>query len=170
MEIFEKLGIEPQLLIAQAVNFFLLLFVLYKFLYGPVLKMLNSRTEKVEKSLKDAEEIEKRLLKTEEETKKIIENAKNEAKGIIAEADKSGREAKDAILADAEAKSQEIIENTNDQVRKEKDIMMNEIKKDLGSIVSASLIAIAQKEAGKIDKSLIDEAIQMATKDEKEKV
>ena len=70
MEIFEKLGIDVKLVIAQLVNFFILLYVLKRFAYKPVLKILEDRERKIEKGLKDAQSAEKRLHEMEEAEKK----------------------------------------------------------------------------------------------------
>ena len=48
MELFGKLGIEWKLLLAQGLNFILLLIILRKFLYKPILKMLDERRAKAE--------------------------------------------------------------------------------------------------------------------------
>ncbi|MCK4891918.1 MAG: hypothetical protein KAS78_04575, partial [Candidatus Pacebacteria bacterium] len=66
LEIFSKLGLDYKLIIAQAVNFVLLLIILQRLAYKPILKMLNDRTEKIDKSLKQAEQIKEELKKTEE--------------------------------------------------------------------------------------------------------
>ena len=46
----------------SAVNFFILLALLYKFAYGPIYKMLDERTASIEGSLKHAEEVRLRLM------------------------------------------------------------------------------------------------------------
>ena len=51
----EKLGINPGLLIAQIFNVVLLVWLLTRFLYRPVLNMLNERTRRIQDSLKEAE-------------------------------------------------------------------------------------------------------------------
>ena len=60
MDILSQFGVKPILLAAQVVNFLILLFILKKFLYGPILKVLSERRKKIEDSLKNVEEIEKR--------------------------------------------------------------------------------------------------------------
>ena len=47
----EKLGIEPILLLTQVINFTILVVVLTKFLYKPILKMLDERKKKIEEGL-----------------------------------------------------------------------------------------------------------------------
>jgi len=72
MEIFNQFGINPLLLLAQVVNFAVLLFILKRFLYKPILKVLEERKKRIEESLKNAEEIEKRLVETAELEEEIL--------------------------------------------------------------------------------------------------
>ena len=82
-QLLHNLGIEPLLLIAQIVNFLLLLFILKKFLYNPVINMLNDRTKKIEESLKQAKEIEEKRIEIEKEKIKEILKARKEAEQIL---------------------------------------------------------------------------------------
>lgn len=159
MEIFAKLGIEPQLLIAQGINFLLLLFVLYRFLYKPVLKMLNERTEKIEKGMKDAEEVEQRLQACDIERTKILENAKKEADDLAKKTKSDNEELRKLIIADAEKKSVEIVKKAKKSLEKERGVMMNGIKKEIAGLVDASLQVIIEDNKDKIDKKLVDETI-----------
>ena len=88
MEILNQFGINPLLLAAQVVNFALLLFILKRFLYKPILKVLETRKQKIEASLKNAEEIEKRLLETEEESNKMLAKTSLEIQKMMDEAKK----------------------------------------------------------------------------------
>ena len=72
MDILNQFGISPVLLTAQVVNFLVLLFILKKLLYGPLLKVLAERRKKIEDSLKNAEEIELRLQETNEKIDKML--------------------------------------------------------------------------------------------------
>ena len=72
MELLQKLGIDWRLLIAQLVNFSILVIILYKLLYKPVLKVLNDRKEKIEQGLKDAKSLGEELERTKELQKREI--------------------------------------------------------------------------------------------------
>ena len=48
-ELLSSLGIDLRLFLAQLINFSILLFVLFKFAYKPILNMMDERTEKIEK-------------------------------------------------------------------------------------------------------------------------
>ena len=159
MEILKSIGIEPKLLLAQAINFFLLLFVLYKFLYKPILKALNERSKKVEESLKQCEDIEKKASETEEKRLKILEGAKKEASKIIKEARAASEDSKVLILKEAESKSKEILKTAKENSEKEKKLMMKELKNEISKIVSQSLEAIGKKNPKEYDDMLAKEAI-----------
>ena len=73
MEILKNFGIQPTLLLAQIVNFTIILFVLKKFFYKPITKVLEERKRRIEESLKNADEIEAKLQKTAEKTAQILE-------------------------------------------------------------------------------------------------
>lgn len=85
MNAFSQFGIEPLSLIAQIVNFLLLLYILKRFLYKPVLDMLKTREEKIRAGLEEAEQARIALEKATEQEKKILAKAQTEAKAMIAD-------------------------------------------------------------------------------------
>src|SRR3990172_435545 len=86
MEILNSFGIQPVLLLAQIVNFLIIIALLRKFFYAPITKALEDRKKKIEESLKNSDEIEARLQKTNEDTAKIVAEAQNNAQILITEA------------------------------------------------------------------------------------
>ena len=135
MEILNQFGINPILLLAQVVNFFVLLLILKRFLYKPILKVLEERKVKIEESLKNAEAIEKKLQETEVEAEKILAKALNEGQKIIDES----KQAAAQIVADSQRGAAEIINKAQIQAKEvslaEKVKIQQEIREDLGDIV-----------------------------------
>ena len=72
MEVLAKLGIDWKLLIAQAVNFLVLLWILRRYAYGPILRVLEARTARIEQGLKDAQASELKLQSAADEEKKLL--------------------------------------------------------------------------------------------------
>lgn len=114
----EKLGINPLQFLAQAVNFLIVLFVLKKFLYKPVLTLLEKRQKAILKSSEAQADIEKRLGELTEKEKQIINaakakadeiikqaqsRAKEEAKNIAGWAKEEAKKLREKLVADAEA-------------------------------------------------------------------
>src|SRR3989344_8353758 len=89
MEILKQFGINPVLLAAQVVNFLILLFILKKFLYKPILKVLDERKRKIEESLNNATEIERKLSQTNETIEKMIGKAALDAQKMLDETKKA---------------------------------------------------------------------------------
>ncbi|MCK4891828.1 MAG: F0F1 ATP synthase subunit B [Candidatus Pacebacteria bacterium] len=143
-EIFEKLGLDPKLLIAQAVNFILLLIILQKIGYKPILKMLNDRTEKIEKSLKQAKKIEEELKNTEETKLAEIKKAKQESQEIIKEANKLSEKKSQEMIEKTKAKTKEIVDGAKQEIQAEKESSIAEAKSEISDIS----IQIAKKIIG----------------------
>src|SRR3989338_11410320 len=92
MELIEKLGIDWRLLLAQIVNFLILLFVLTKFAFRPLIKMLDGRAEKIQKSLENAQKIEKNLEEANKQKEAIILEARHGAQDIISQTKKESED------------------------------------------------------------------------------
>ena len=109
MEFLGNLGIDTKLLIAQMINFGLLLWLLTKFLYKPIIK----RIEKDEKELKQAQIQYKKLEQerddfTEQKKKEMIE-VKKRARKIIEEAESIAKEIKKRAIQDTKEEKQAVI-------------------------------------------------------------
>lgn len=153
--------IDYKILIAQVVNFTIVLLVLYKFAYKPLLKTMNERTSKIEKGLKDAEEVGKKLEETEKREKEVMANARKEAQAIIESAEKTAQKNKEELLNEAKKKSEDIMISTQKQIEEEKNKMIFEVKSEIAQlVVAATGKVIDEKMDEKRDEALIRKAIQ----------
>ena len=157
-EIFTKLGLDYKLIIAQAVNFVLLLIILQRLAYKPVLKMLKERSDKIEKSLKQAKRIEEELKNTEETKIAEIKKAREEASEIIKEAYETSEQKAQEAIERTKGKTQEIVEKAKLEIKAEKEKSIKETKKEIAEIS----VSIAKKIMG----SDIDENRQKKLADE----
>src|SRR4030067_222054 len=76
MEVLEDFGVEPILLLAQVVNFVILLYILKRFLYKPILKVLEERKKRIETSVKQSEDIQKRFDEMSKKQTEILDTEK----------------------------------------------------------------------------------------------
>ena len=94
------LGIALPQLITQLLSFGILIFLLWRFAYRPVLGALDARSERVRASMEQADRIERQLAETEQRNEQILIEARREAQQIIANAreigDKQIAQARDA--------------------------------------------------------------------------
>lgn len=161
MDFLTDFGIKPILLIAQIVNFAILLFILKRFMYKPLLKVLDERKQKITKSLKDADEIEERLKKIEQDRDEKLKETALEVKGILKEAAENA----DTIIAAAHDKAgkdiEKLMEKSKQSLELEKEKLHQEIRGEMADLIALGL----QKVAGKIitekdKKDLLDKSIK----------
>lgn len=134
----EKLGIDVGVLIAQLVNFFLLLALLTLVLYRPVTKMLRERSERIAKGLLDAELAEKRAAQAEAEYQKRMEEARREAQAIIAQARENAEKERQAILARAQAEAQELRTRTEQELERERREALQALQSQVADLAIAA--------------------------------
>lgn len=161
MDFLKDFGVQPILLAAQIVNFLILLFILKKFLYGPLLKVLAARKQRIEESLKNAEEIELRLQKTNEKVEQILADATGEAQKIIDQA----KEAAGQVIEEGKQTSAGIIEKAYQQaleVRKAETVKMEqEMKEHVGDWVVLAFEKITGQKMTKEDqKRLLEKEVK----------
>lgn len=160
-ELVKTFHIDVKLILAQLVNFFIVLGVLYKFAYKPVLALLNDRTAKIEKSLDDAKKIEEKLVAQEDEYKKIVAEARREAQGILEKANVKAEEKQQAMILKAKEEIGVIINKEKEKMLSEKAETMKELKKEVVELVSLSLEKlIGEKVTGKSDQELIKNLVK----------
>ncbi len=144
MEALGKLGIDGRLLIAQIVNFAILLFLLHRFLYKPLLAMLEKRRETIEKSLQEAKSIEQRLASIEEKRHEEIARARSEAHQIIEKATEHATAKSAALLTRAKEEVGAVVTQAREKIRGEKQQMMHEARQELSTLILASVQTILE--------------------------
>ena len=161
MELLSKLGIDWKLLLAQIINFVILLFVLRKFLYKPVIKMLEDREKKIETSLKQVETIEKNLFASEAEKAKIISESRNEAGKIIVEAKEMSEKLREELSNTAKLEAVAILEEGKKLLAQDREKMFKELKNEVAGIVkSAAEKLLQEKLDSETDKKMIDNSLK----------
>ncbi len=129
-ELFAVFGINWKLLLVQGLNFGILMLLLWKFLYTPVLKLIDDRRKKIEEGVKNAEEADKKLAASGAEGQEIRSKASREAEAMVAAARaraeekkvemmKAAEEKAEALLADATARAEETQRQALKQSEKE---------------------------------------------------
>lgn len=154
MSALQSLGIDWKLLIAQIINFLILLLILRKFLLGPIVKMLGERKSKIAQGLKDAQSAEVKLQHADIEAKRAVSKSMQEAQIIIASAKKEAENEKNKIITEAQEKAAKTIKNAQERAKREEDKLVSHAKSRLGELVVAALEKIlgAKQDEKSIDK------------------
>ena len=155
------LGIDWRLFIAQLVNFAVVLFVLWKWVFTPLTKKLSERTARIDKSLKEAEDINKLHARAEEERLEAIRVARVEASAIISAAEKSAQLAKDEIIAEAHKHALRMAEESKRALAGQQAAMIREVRSEAAMLITAATEKILNEKLNqKTDKALIDRSLE----------
>lgn len=156
-------GINWKLLLAQLVNFAIVVFVLWKWVFKPVTSGLTARTEKIENSLKDAEKITKDRETFDSWKQGEMSTVRIEAAAIITQAKKDAESLKAQTLQTTTEDQNRIIEQAQKRLEQEKAAMLISAKAELADIVvSATSTILKEKIDASKDKNLIDSALKGA--------
>lgn len=159
MEILAQLGIEPAVMLAQAVNFFVLLGILTFLVYKPVLKLLDERKKSIHKAAEHSELIEAKLARTEELTQKELQQAQKKAQEIIQAAQKLAKEQETQMITEAKEKVGKVVEEGRQLIGRERDAAATAIQKEVSKIVILATEKLLKREVNAKDQDhLITEA------------
>ncbi len=156
-------GLDWKLFLAQLINFSIVLFVLWKWVFGPVAKGLANRTAKIEKSLADAKQIT--------EDKETFESWKNaemgkvrqEASAIMTQAKQEAVQLKNLALEETKQEQNRIVTQAQAKMEADKQKTLTEIKEELaGMVVNATQTILQEKIDPAKDKELIKKALEKA--------
>ncbi len=157
MEALANLGIDWKLLLAQVVNFVVVLLVLKRFAYKPMLKLLDERTAKIEKGLADAESAGKKLGEMEVREKAVLSEARSEAKRILAETDEAAQKRDAAKIAETEVRVKKLLQESEVKMVADQKKMLEEAKSELAGTV---LLAVEKILREKMDSAKEKELIE----------
>ena len=138
-ELFTNLGINWKVLIAQIINFGILLFLLKYFLYGPVMKMLDSRKEKLEQDKKISDSLKARIEEIEKLKEKTLDQARESSQKLIKDTEKLSIALKEKMMNEARIESEKILLRTQKELEGQKVKIKEEVKKEIGAIVISAL-------------------------------
>lgn len=132
---------DPGLFLWTIFTFLVLLGLLARFAWRPLLAMLETRENMIRTALQDAEKATKEFEQLQEKSKQITVKARTEAQSIITESKSQAEKVKDEILQDAKGKASLIIKTAEEQIQAEKKKAIAEIR---GEVVELSL-SVASK-------------------------
>ena len=139
------LGIYWPKLIAQTLNFGIVLFVLWKFAYKPVLTMLAQRREKIAEAVANADKIKKELAAAEASRREILDQANRDATKFIEEARVAAAKVLEQETQKAIATANDIIAKARQANETELARMKTELRREVGRLVVSTTAKVTGK-------------------------
>lgn len=141
----ETLGIRWVELVAQTINFSIVLFVLWKFAYKPVFNMLEARRAKIAESLANAEKIKAQLAQTEADRQKVLTQAGSQANKLIEDARAAAARVSEVETQKAIAAAEQIVIKAREVAAQDHARMLAELKREVGRLVVQTTTTVTGK-------------------------
>jgi len=158
------LGINLPTLLAQIINFAILLGLMYLVAYKPIMRMFDERSRKIRESMEQTEFIKEQAAHADEEVKKRLEAAGKEGQEVIARAVRTGEEVKREAQQEARQEAESLIARARTEIQRERDDAIDELRKEFAdlTILAASKV-IDRSLDKKAHRQLIDKVLEEST-------
>ena len=157
-------GLRGDIFIAQLVNFLIVLVVLWKFAYKPIMRMLEEREAKIAKSVADADAIAVRVADLEREREAVITAARKEAQEVMMTAALQSEERKNEMVEAAKREVERVIQKSKEQMTVEREAMLRDVRKDIVDIAMKAAARIIHTDMDeKKSQSLAEEVVRKMT-------
>jgi len=159
--------VSPGLYIWSLVIFLLVLLILKKYAWKPLLDFLDQREKEISDSLAMAESAKADLEKVKEESEKILNEAKNQGKSIVSDSKQKAEDSANKILNDAQAKSDEFVLDAKKKIDVEKKKAIKEIKEEVVGLSLDLASQVLQRNVKDEDNSkFVDSSLKAMNTDE----
>jgi len=144
-EVLTSFGVSWPSFLASVLNFSILLWILQRFAYKPLLEMLDERRRRIAESMKQAEQIREELAKTQAAREEILSRANESAQKMIDEARLAAEKFRDQKLNEALQSAQETLRKAQEAGRQEREKMLVDLRREMVSLVVATTARVTGK-------------------------
>jgi F-type H+-transporting ATPase subunit b len=134
-ETLKTLGIYWPKLIAQLINFAIVLFVLWKYAYRPILAVLEERRQRIAEGITNADKIKAELARTEASRLEVLTQANTQANKLIEEARAAAARVQETETQKAIAAAEQIISKAREAAAQDHARMLAELRREVGRLV-----------------------------------
>lgn len=153
--------INPGLMIWTLICFGITFFVLRRYAFGPIQKIIDERRERIRQSLVEAEHARDESRKLLEEHRQLRAKARGEAEEILAEARRIAESVRERVKEEAEADRQRRLEETRRQIEAETARALEQIRAEVAELALVAAEKVTRRSLDReADRLLIDEAIR----------
>lgn len=156
--LFGQLGINWKLFLSQAVNFFILLIVLHKFVYKPLFKNIKERNARIKEGLEKAQVADIRLQEVEFITKDKIKEAESASVGIIETAKQNAKALEQMLNRKAEQRQEELLKQIQTGYERQKEETSQKVLQEAGALLKKFIVKAVELKPEAIDDKLIEKA------------
>jgi F-type H+-transporting ATPase subunit b len=154
------ISVTPGLMIWTIVCFLITLYVLKRFAFGPIQKMIDERREQIRQSIEAADAARDEARKLLEEHKQLIAQARGEAEAILTEARRTGDSMEQRMREETETERQRRLEETRKEIAAETARALEQIRTEVAELtLEAASRVVGRSLSADQDRELIAEAV-----------
>lgn len=154
------LGISLPGLIAQLVNFGILLLVLRLFLFKPIMKVMDERKRKIEEGLQASAQAAQAAESSQEESRRAMEQARAEGRELIGRAQETAARLREELEAQARREADSIVERARAEIDRERQLAVQSLRAEFADLtVRAAERVVGQSLDRNAHQRLIDETL-----------
>ena len=160
----EGLGISLPTLLAQIVNFVILLVLMYLVAYRPIMRMFDERSRKIKESMEQTESINEQAAGAEAEAEKRINAAGKEGQEMVARAMRTGEEIRQQSQQDARQDAETLINRARTEIQRERDDAIDELRQEFADLAIEAAEKVIDRSLDKeAHRQLIDKVLKEST-------
>lgn len=159
-DLFGTLGIDWTLLILQIISFAILVFILAKFIYPPIVAMLDRNDKKIADAVKATEEAQKNANDMEAKTAELLDQSRREAAEIVAAAKRESEEIIIKAEEDATLRAEAVMANARDDLDRDIERAREELRSEVVELVALATEKIVNTKINAEDKKLIQAVLE----------
>jgi F-type H+-transporting ATPase subunit b len=157
----EALGLHLPQLIAQIVGFLVLLFILSKLLYKPLLKVIDERSAKIKESLEAAESAKEQAAASQEQMQDDIKKAREEGQQMIAQARDVAARFRDEEMAKARDEIAAERAKAEADIQRERDAAIEDLRQEFAGLAISAAERVVERSLSESDhRDIIDRVIE----------
>jgi F-type H+-transporting ATPase subunit b len=154
------LGFNLPGLIAQLVNFTILLVVLRMFLFGPLMKVLDERKRRIQEGIDRAAEAASAAANSEAESRRAMEMARAEGQAAVARATEAAARLREELEARARTEADGIVARAREEIAQEREQAIEQIRREFADLtITAAERVIEQSLDRSAHQRLIDQVL-----------
>ncbi len=157
-KITQEFGISVPNIAAQMFSFAVVVFVLWRFAFKPVLATLDERQKKIDSGLKYAEETQLRLAAAAEESARIVKAAQLDAQKFVEEARKTAKEFGDRQQAEAIQRAADLLTKAQQSIELEHKKMLEQARGEIARLVVTTTERVLAKKLSDADRASYNDA------------
>lgn len=157
--VLASLGVNGKLFAAQLVNFAVIIFVVWKWVYKPLLHTMDAREKKIVDGLAHSEQAKKILAESEATQAAMLKDARQESQRMVEAAQQEAETERKRLMAETSTELERQLADARERLKSEKLAMLQVVKNEVAELVVAATEKVARSMDAKAQHALVSEAI-----------